>query len=101
MPALCTHQKQQVCAEQTLCRAGEAAFQKLFSSCLTWQVMKNEELSRELLNLANANCSPAVAGESFAELGRVRAMMHHLSAQKVKVRTDFSALPSAPWRTRV
>uniref|UniRef100_A0A8V5GHT0 Uncharacterized protein n=2 Tax=Melopsittacus undulatus TaxID=13146 RepID=A0A8V5GHT0_MELUD len=46
--------------------------------------MKNEELSRELLNLANANHSPAMAGESFAELGRVRAVVSHLSARKVK-----------------
>ncbi|XP_062467932.1 coiled-coil domain-containing protein 78 isoform X1 [Pezoporus occidentalis] len=51
---------------------------------LDQEVMKNEELSRELLNLANANRSPAVAGEAFAELGRVRATVRPLSAQKVK-----------------
>ncbi|XP_030906085.2 coiled-coil domain-containing protein 78 [Melopsittacus undulatus] len=51
---------------------------------LDQEVMKNEELSRELLNLANANHSPAMAGESFAELGRVRAVVSHLSARKVK-----------------
>ncbi|XP_062467935.1 coiled-coil domain-containing protein 78 isoform X4 [Pezoporus occidentalis] len=52
---------------------------------LDQEVMKNEELSRELLNLANANRSPAVAGEAFAELGRVRATVRPLSAQKVKL----------------
>ncbi|KAM4657174.1 coiled-coil domain-containing protein 78 [Amazona ochrocephala] len=51
---------------------------------LDQEVMKNEELSRELFNLANANRSPAMTGESFAELGRVRTTVHHLSAQKVK-----------------
>ncbi|KAM9555263.1 coiled-coil domain-containing protein 78 [Guaruba guarouba] len=50
---------------------------------LDQEVMKNEELSRELLNLANANRSPAMTGESFAELRRVRTTVHHLSAQKV------------------
>ncbi|XP_057263945.1 coiled-coil domain-containing protein 78 isoform X4 [Pezoporus wallicus] len=52
---------------------------------LDQEVMKNEALSRELLNLANANRSPAVAGEAFAELGRVRATVRPLSAQKVKL----------------
>ena len=98
MPALCTHQEQRVCAEQTACGAGEAGFQKLFPSCLTWQVMKNEELGLELLNLANArstlpctesNRSPAMADESSAELERVRAKVHRLSARKVKVRTSL------------
>lgn len=98
MPALCMHQEQWVCAEQTACGAGEAGFQKLFPSCLTWQVMKNEELSQELLNLANArstlphtesNHSPAVANESSAELEKVRAMVHRLSARKVKVRISL------------
>ncbi|XP_014133483.2 coiled-coil domain-containing protein 78 [Falco biarmicus] len=60
---------------------------------LDQEVMKNEELSLELLNLANArsnlprtnsNGSPAMANESSAELERVRAMVHRLSAQKVK-----------------
>ncbi|NXS68286.1 CCD78 protein, partial [Pandion haliaetus] len=63
---------------------------------LDQEVMKNEELSRELLNLANArstlphtesNCSPPMANESSTELERVRAMVHRLSARKVKVRT--------------
>ncbi|XP_061206678.1 coiled-coil domain-containing protein 78 isoform X2 [Neopsephotus bourkii] len=52
---------------------------------LDQEVMKNEELSQELLNLANANRSPAMAGEAFAELGRARAMVRHLSARKVKL----------------
>ncbi|XP_029857678.1 coiled-coil domain-containing protein 78 isoform X3 [Aquila chrysaetos chrysaetos] len=60
---------------------------------LDQEVMKNEELSQELLNLANArstlphtesNRSPAVANESSAELEKVRAMVHRLSARKVK-----------------
>ncbi|XP_052628836.1 coiled-coil domain-containing protein 78 isoform X2 [Harpia harpyja] len=60
---------------------------------LDQEVMKNEELSQELLNLANArstlphtesNHSPAVANESSAELEKVRAMVHRLSARKVK-----------------
>ncbi|XP_040446304.1 coiled-coil domain-containing protein 78 [Falco naumanni] len=60
---------------------------------LDQEVMKNEELSLELLNLANArsnlprtnsNGSPAMANESSAELERVRAMVHRLSTQKVK-----------------
>ncbi|XP_027647668.2 coiled-coil domain-containing protein 78 [Falco peregrinus] len=60
---------------------------------LDQEVMKNEELSLELLNLANArsnlprtnsNGFPAMANESSAELERVRAMVHRLSAQKVK-----------------
>ncbi|XP_029857677.1 coiled-coil domain-containing protein 78 isoform X2 [Aquila chrysaetos chrysaetos] len=61
---------------------------------LDQEVMKNEELSQELLNLANArstlphtesNRSPAVANESSAELEKVRAMVHRLSARKVKL----------------
>uniref|UniRef100_A0A8B9MKE9 DUF4472 domain-containing protein n=1 Tax=Accipiter nisus TaxID=211598 RepID=A0A8B9MKE9_9AVES len=61
---------------------------------LDQEVMKNEELSQEVLNLANArstlphtesNHSPAVANESSAELEKVRAMVHRLSAQKVKL----------------
>ncbi|XP_075575032.1 coiled-coil domain-containing protein 78 [Pelecanus crispus] len=62
---------------------------------LDQEVMKNEELSLELLNLANArstlpctesdHChSPAMANESSAELERVRAMVRRLSARKVK-----------------
>lgn len=100
MPALCTHQEQRVYAEQTARGASGAGFQKLFPSCLTWQVMKNEELSLELLNLANARStlprtesnhyrSPAMADESSAELERVRAMVRRLSARKVKVRTSL------------
>ncbi|NXJ57775.1 CCD78 protein, partial [Spizaetus tyrannus] len=65
---------------------------------LDQEVMKNEELSQELLNLANArstlphtesNHSPAMANESSAELEKVRAMVHRLSARKVKVRTSL------------
>lgn len=63
--------------------------------------MKKEELSLELLNLANARStlpctesnqqhSPTVADESSAELERVRGMVRRLSAQKVKVRTSLS-----------
>ncbi|XP_075371339.1 coiled-coil domain-containing protein 78 [Mycteria americana] len=62
---------------------------------LDQEVMKNEELSLELLNLASARStlprtesdhhrSPAVADESSAELERVRAMVRRLSARKVK-----------------
>ncbi|XP_074696619.1 coiled-coil domain-containing protein 78 isoform X1 [Strix aluco] len=60
---------------------------------LDQEVMKNEELSLELLNLANArstlprtegNCPPAMADESSAERERARAMVHRLSARKVK-----------------
>ncbi|NWH46822.1 CCD78 protein, partial [Fregata magnificens] len=64
------------------------------------EVMKNEELSLELLNLANAGTtlprtegnhyhSPAMADESSAELERVRATVHRLSARKLKVRTSL------------
>ncbi|NXF55346.1 CCD78 protein, partial [Oceanites oceanicus] len=67
---------------------------------LEQEVVKNEELSLELLNLANARStlprtegnhyhSSAMANESSAELERVRATMHRLSAQKVKVRTSL------------
>ncbi|KAK4813712.1 hypothetical protein QYF61_020919 [Mycteria americana] len=63
---------------------------------LDQEVMKNEELSLELLNLASARStlprtesdhhrSPAVADESSAELERVRAMVRRLSARKVKL----------------
>ncbi|XP_015269056.1 PREDICTED: coiled-coil domain-containing protein 78 [Gekko japonicus] len=59
------------------------------------EVTKNEELSLELLNLANArtsrphwqNDSPQARGqddEPSAELERVRALVHRLSARKVK-----------------
>ncbi|XP_009694543.1 PREDICTED: coiled-coil domain-containing protein 78, partial [Cariama cristata] len=60
---------------------------------LDQEVMKNEELSLELLNLANARSilpntksdrSPGMANESSAELERARAMVYHLSARKVK-----------------
>ncbi|XP_050762036.1 coiled-coil domain-containing protein 78 [Gymnogyps californianus] len=60
---------------------------------LDQEVMKKEELGLELLNLANArstlpctesNRSPAMADESSAELERVRAKVHRLSARKVK-----------------
>ncbi|XP_026714534.1 coiled-coil domain-containing protein 78 isoform X3 [Athene cunicularia] len=58
---------------------------------LDQEAMKNEELSLELLSLANArstlprtegNCPPAMADEASAELERARAMVHHLSAPK-------------------
>ncbi|XP_042654506.1 coiled-coil domain-containing protein 78 [Tyto alba] len=58
---------------------------------LDQEVMKNEELSLELLNLAKtrstlphteSNCSPA--NESSAELERARAVVRRLSARKVK-----------------
>ncbi|XP_043380556.1 coiled-coil domain-containing protein 78 isoform X3 [Chelonia mydas] len=59
------------------------------------EVAKNEELSIELLNLVNtmsslpqswSNYSPsqALANETSAELERVRAVVHRLSARKVK-----------------
>ncbi|KYO32479.1 coiled-coil domain-containing protein 78 isoform A [Alligator mississippiensis] len=59
------------------------------------EVAKNETLSLELLNLASArnnlpqpqnnySSSRATAHETSAELERVRAMVHHLSACKVK-----------------
>uniref|UniRef100_A0A7M4DVI0 Coiled-coil domain containing 78 n=1 Tax=Crocodylus porosus TaxID=8502 RepID=A0A7M4DVI0_CROPO len=59
------------------------------------EVAKNETLSLELLNLASArnnlpqpqnnySSSPATAHKTSAELERVRAMVHHLSARKVK-----------------
>ncbi|XP_062444716.1 coiled-coil domain-containing protein 78 [Rhea pennata] len=62
---------------------------------LDQEVMKNEELSLELLNLANARSSLPHAQDnryhshardnnSSAELERVRAMVHRLSARKVK-----------------
>ncbi|XP_068276146.1 coiled-coil domain-containing protein 78 [Nyctibius grandis] len=60
---------------------------------LDQQVMKNEELSLELLNLANArstlphaetNRAPAMADEPSAELERARAMVRRLSARKVQ-----------------
>ncbi|KAM6407599.1 LOW QUALITY PROTEIN: coiled-coil domain-containing protein 78 [Rhynochetos jubatus] len=60
---------------------------------LDQEVMKNEELSLELLNLANARStfpctesyrSPATAEESSAELERVRATTRRLSARKAK-----------------
>ncbi|NXW09917.1 CCD78 protein, partial [Fregetta grallaria] len=67
---------------------------------LEQEVVKNEELSLELLNLANARntlprtegnhyCSATMANESSAELERVRATVRRLSAQKVKVRTSL------------
>ncbi|NXL39883.1 CCD78 protein, partial [Glaucidium brasilianum] len=65
---------------------------------LDQEVMKNEMLSLELLNLANAsstlpstegNCPPAMADESSAKLERARAMVHRLSAPKGKVRTSL------------
>ncbi|NWW91129.1 CCD78 protein, partial [Rhynochetos jubatus] len=65
---------------------------------LDQEVMKNEELSLELLNLANARStfpctesyrSPATAEESSAELERVRATTRRLSARKAKVRTSL------------
>ncbi|XP_074014799.1 coiled-coil domain-containing protein 78 [Numenius arquata] len=53
---------------------------------LDQEIMKNEELSQELLNLANARSSggPAVADESPAELERVRATVRRLSARGAK-----------------
>ncbi|KAK2543815.1 Ccdc78 [Columba livia] len=63
---------------------------------LEQEVMKKEELSLELLNLANARStlpctesnqhhSPTAADESSAELERLRGMVRRLSAQKVKL----------------
>ncbi|XP_067407182.1 coiled-coil domain-containing protein 78 [Emydura macquarii macquarii] len=60
------------------------------------EVAKNEELSIELLNLVNTrssfpqpgnshSLSQALANETSAELERVRAMVHRLSAKKVKL----------------
>ncbi|XP_054246878.1 coiled-coil domain-containing protein 78 [Indicator indicator] len=57
------------------------------------EVMKNKELSTELLNLAKGRSSlphtesnqpPALAGEASGELGRARARLHGDSAQGVK-----------------
>nr|XP_028562535.1 coiled-coil domain-containing protein 78 [Podarcis muralis] len=52
------------------------------------EVAKNEELSRELLNLANARGnspkSHAQTNKDSVELERVRALVHRLSARKVK-----------------
>ncbi|XP_069726649.1 coiled-coil domain-containing protein 78 [Phaenicophaeus curvirostris] len=57
---------------------------------LDQEVMKNEELSLELLNLANAkstfphtegNCAPTVADESSTGLERAQAMTRRLSAR--------------------
>ncbi|NXT18889.1 CCD78 protein, partial [Syrrhaptes paradoxus] len=67
---------------------------------LEQEVMKNEELSQELLNLAstrstlprtdsNLHRSPAAAEGSAAELERARAMVRRLSAGKVEVRTSL------------
>ncbi|NWZ18509.1 CCD78 protein, partial [Asarcornis scutulata] len=67
---------------------------------LDQEVLKNEELSLELLNLANAkstlpgtgsyhHLSHATADEPSAEPGRVRAVVRRVSAQKVKVRTSL------------
>uniref|UniRef100_A0A8C4V862 Coiled-coil domain containing 78 n=1 Tax=Falco tinnunculus TaxID=100819 RepID=A0A8C4V862_FALTI len=74
---------------------------------LDQEVMKNEELSLELLNLANArsnlprtnsNGSPAMANESSAELERVRAMVHRLSAQKVKNQPEDVVASEREWQ---
>ncbi|NXV31315.1 CCD78 protein, partial [Rissa tridactyla] len=65
---------------------------------LDQEVMKNEELSLELLTLANArstlphresNHVPAMAHEPSAELERARATVRRLSARKLKVRTSL------------
>ncbi|XP_034987336.1 coiled-coil domain-containing protein 78 isoform X2 [Zootoca vivipara] len=52
------------------------------------EVAKNEELSRELLNLANARGnspkSQAQTNKGSVELERLRALVHRLSARKVK-----------------
>ncbi|NXL09231.1 CCD78 protein, partial [Mesembrinibis cayennensis] len=67
---------------------------------LDQEVTKNEELSLELLNVANARSnlprtesnpcrSPAAAEESSAELEGVRATPRRLSARKVKVWTSL------------
>ncbi|NXI44510.1 CCD78 protein, partial [Galbula dea] len=65
---------------------------------LDQEVMKNEQLSLELLNLVNArstlphtrsNHSPAVADDSSADLERAGATVQCLSAQKGKVRTPL------------
>ncbi|XP_077685262.1 coiled-coil domain-containing protein 78 isoform X4 [Eretmochelys imbricata] len=67
----------------------------VFSKEEKLKVAKNKELSMELLNLVNtrsslpqswSNYSPsqALANETLAELERVRAVVHRLSARKVK-----------------
>ncbi|NWW50544.1 CCD78 protein, partial [Pedionomus torquatus] len=59
---------------------------------LDQEVMKNEELSQELLNLANTrtNRGPTTADESSAKLERERETVHHLSLRGAKVRTSLS-----------
>ncbi|NWX21554.1 CCD78 protein, partial [Aegotheles bennettii] len=68
---------------------------------LDQEVMKNEELSLQLLNLANArstlpgtedNRSPPMANESSAELERVRATVRRPSARKVRTSLPWSQL---------
>lgn len=65
-------------------------FQKLFPSRLTWQVMRNEELTQELLSLAKESIhSPGSAQQSSPELGRGRAAGHPCSARRGKVRDSL------------
>ncbi|NXC38271.1 CCD78 protein, partial [Penelope pileata] len=51
------------------------------------EVLKNEELSLELLSLANARSTES--NEPAAEPERARAVVHHPSARKGKVRTPL------------
>lgn len=64
--------------------------QKFFPSCLTWQVMRNEELTQELLSLATGSTHPAgLAHQSSPELGRGRAAGQPHPAQRGKVRDSL------------
>lgn len=64
--------------------------QKLFPSCLTWQVMRNEELTQELLSLAKDSIHPpGSAHQSSPKLGRGRAVGHPRSAHRGKVRDSL------------
>ncbi|NXR09874.1 CCD78 protein, partial [Semnornis frantzii] len=65
---------------------------------LDQKVMKNEELSTELLNLAKtrssllhteSNLPEAMAADPSGELGKTRTRLHRGSAQRVKVRISL------------
>lgn len=80
MPAWSTHQEQQGCADQR-------GFHKFFPSCLTWQMMRNEELTQELLSLAKESIHPpGLAHQSSPKQGKGRAAGRPHSAQRGKVR---------------
>lgn len=67
-------------------------FQKSFPSCLTLQVMRNEELTQELLSLAKeSSLPPGLAHQSSQGLGRGRAAGQPRSSRRGKVR---DSLPS-------